>query len=397
MDEISQEFTGFHVYGMHMELFAHEVFHSYTTTVGSTINRLEFSTMVVADLLENENEEKNIHGIVSLELANQILHNQEINLQEALAAYGIHLSHEIHNEPSVLELFKVNADDKLIPPMDKRMKTFHNDAIAIKKEILSSPEVEKIYNKMIWLKNTFDDNLFPITVAQQSLDISHKNHPDLIIAKIPSTDVEWRFYTIVEALEELEKKELLHTVPRFVSGSKSVKRRDKHADLEFDSFIHKLTGLETSLFRREGINEHVQRMLYYPMKWFDEEPISQSSMFKELDLTLMRKEELLQYLFGLADVNIWTGFRMKDKIHLNPNTKFVPDKVLIHWITSFVRWLLKECIIMNYDIDEKVEGFPIINHLDEEETIQKAKSIKEKIDLTKSTNYELFDKLRREN
>ena len=333
--------------------------------------------MVISEILINEQPKKNVDAIIALELANQMLHENAKNLQEALAAYQIHITKDIHKEPSLEKRFSMfNVDKEMAKTLDGTRSIFDDAAETIKTEILSNEKVKKIYYEMLWLGETFHDDFFPISVATTSLNLKHDLHPHEILTMNPTTNVEWRFETIIESLRNLERKGISRSIPRFSSDAGAI--IEHHDQTKFDYFIRRITGLETSLTdgHYKGIDEHITDMLFYPIIDPNNEYSNNSSKFERFDLLYNAREEQ-RYLFGLAEFNIWTGFKINEKILLSPNTRLVPDKILVNWLQFFSCWLLKECIITEKNIDDKFSTIPMLNESRDDEIFQRAKSLQQ--------------------
>lgn len=381
-------------FGMNLQLFVHEIYHAITRKCGDVRNRIRNSTMVLVEILFKPNdEETNVDAIIQLELANLILHKKSKNLQEALAAYGIHLYQQNPLPPITEEDIKKAGSKKDVTTANLDLNILRKDAEAVKNTILANSDVKKIFNDFLWLSGAFGDNLMPLSVTQFSLDIRYDLHPRLIIANDPTTDVEWRFNMVVDSLRNLEKKGMLNLVPRFSPDSKSSNLRQKE-EIRFEYFLGQITGLEAGIIdlMTNGVDEHIQKLQFTP----SDNIINTNSMYKPIDLTLVTGNEAMKYMFALNENSIWTGFRMKEEISISPNTRFVPDEILTHWFENFRYWILKECVIQDYDIDEKIDMIPQLDKLKNSETCKRAKLMQESLGLEKAVDYDLYNKMRNE-
>lgn len=378
---------------MHLHIFGHEIYHVSTKECGDVRNRIRNSTMEIAELfLKPESEEKNTDAIVQLELANLILHKKSQNIQEALAAYVIHLYQQIPSPPITDEELEKAGSKKDELTANKDLEISQQAAKSLKNVILSNSIVKKIFDDFIWLSKTFRDDLMPVSVAQFGLDLRYDIHPNLVIISDPVTDVEWRFNMVIESLKSLDKKGKLNLVPRF--SETTSRSRMQREDIKFDYFLGQLTGLEAGIIDllTNGLDKHVQEIQFRP----SEVQINVDSKFKPMDLTLVDNPSL-QFLFEFAKRNIWTGFKMRGEILLIPNTRFVPDEILSYWFTYFSYWFLKECIIGDEDIDSKIELLPQLK--DQSgifKEIQMAKTIQKTLEFDKSEYFEQYKKMRDE-
>lgn len=396
LDEITKEFDGVHSYSLFLQLFGHEHCHSLLKRQGDITNRLQNSMKVINKILYQNVSQQDADSIIKLELANQILHKKSSNLQEAVSAYFIDLYEDIFVNPSNIAEFKM-ADFPLKKSKEfgNIMKVFHEDSRVIKNTILSNTTVKAIYDNLVWISDTFDDEQFPINITRVSLDLPHRLNLDRIISDEPSVDPEWRFNSIVDSLKSIEKKNLLHKVPKLPTDDKF--RQDKHkvrnAYAEFLIFIHKLTGLDVGFvdFLKYGIDEHNDKLTFVPSTIGGHQISKKSTKYKTNDI--FSQTNLVTFK-NLAEFNIWTGFKINEEIGLVANSGIVPDEVLDYWILHFFDWTLKECVIMDLDVDSIINRFPLLPKLKEVRSFQVAKSIRKSLDFQKSHYYEEFNKMR---
>lgn len=395
LDEIAKEFDGVHAYSLFLQLFGHEHSHSLLKRQGDVTNRLQNSMKVISRILYQNVSQQDVDPIIKLELANQILYKKSSNLQEAVSAYFIDLYEDIFVNPfNIVEFKKAGVPLKKSKEFGNIMKVFHEDSRVIKNTILSNTTVKAIYDNLVWISDTFDDEQFPINITRVSLDLPHKLNPDRIISDDPSVDPEWRFNNIVDSLKNIEKKGLLHKVPKLPTDDKFM--RDKHgvgeAYAKFLIFIHELTGLDVGFvdFLTYGIDDHNEKLTFVPSTIGGHKISKKSTKYKTNDIF---SQTNLVVFKNLAEFNIWTGFNINGEINLVANVGIVPDEVLEYWILHFCDWIFKECIIMDLDIDALVNRLPLLPKLKEIENFQKAKSIQKSLDFKKAYYYEELNKM----
>lgn len=398
-DEIMNTYHDPDTFWMFKLILNHENYHALVRNLGDTANRLLNSYDVIAEIFNETSDKIDLDLIIKLELSNLILHKRSEPLQEALSVYTMYIFEERFLTDSNKH-FEIWIEDECSKLPEKNKEILYN-ILALKKVILSDKNVKTIYDDLLWMHETFDNYRFPISIVQYSLDLRYNLSPDLIISNDPRADVRWRFDMILDSLKNLEKKGMLGRVPRPSLYEYSDKKTN-YTELKLESFLHELTGLETSWMNISvmGKDEHVEKMQFVPDKnvhyyrKFNLLPI-----FKPYD-SIEDSEEAKNRkdLFGnIIEHNIWAGLKINGKTRLVPNVKFVPSEILEYWIKHFWSWFLKECIIADEDIDVKITEISQIREPNKSKMYQKAKALQDTLDFEKADDYSDFIKIRKQN
>lgn len=381
-------------------LFAHELSHSVYRFSGEVRNRIKNSLMVITELFQKPNDEdRDIDTIIRLELANLILHRNSIKLQEAYSAYQIYFMEKnrklfMDDEMDEGRKLEKKHGKKVI---ERGRKRILKAASVTKEAILSDKKVKKNYDNLVWLSETFNDYMLPSHVGDFSFDLRYDIHPNLIISKDPATDSQWRFDRVIQSIKILDKHGKKNLVPQ--SSPPYVEMTLGEAAAKANRckiFLGKLTGLGAGILDsyRKGVLEQIRKIQFYPSQI----PINSNSVFPPVE-SIPSFDIYMDAFFEFVRFTIWTGFKMtKEEIMLVPNSKFVPDEILMFWLKHFYIWLLKECVIGRYDVDFCLSLFPTLKILDSEETrtaTSKAKLLQETLEFEKAYDYDVFDKLRK--
>lgn len=378
----------------------HEFLHYTTKNWGNTINQIAYNQTIITELFDKQIPK--IDLVIKLEYACELLQNKNRILQEGWTAFFLN---------SMLEYWK-----KVVPDMWKEVKTSYNINIskrhyldlqnemkemlfpygeAYKKSILSKKRVQRFYNDLVWAREAFGNDVIPLLMTSFAFDLRHNLDPNRLIIKDPSVDVQWRFEVVVDALKSLETKGLLYLMPKIIQekgvGISSHTISEYHLNF-FVPFIHKLTGLDCGIALDVGEYNNFKRIMRII-------PIPKATGVSErLKILKKFKSARLPSLIKFAmQGNPGVGFLTKEKLLLFINTYEFSFNILKYWINHFEFWIMKECILSNYDAESfwnNVSGPP------EERKkllIEKTKSMQGKFEFEKSPYYNDFIKIRKQN